>query len=210
MKWLTIEDIKKQLRITYSDEDDVLDLYGSSAEDTVLNYLNRSYQELLETYGEVPAPIRQATLMLVDVSYQHRSPISMTSISLVPYTFDLLVKPYMRLSGGVGSCLRIATYTIGSQIKIQVGGIMSDGTPEFADIDFSLEVYNDDEKDKKVSFTKDECVLTANGYAVLVGSDKLGIGTYMLKLTKMVPDADFPDGVRKDVHRVNPNVKVTG
>ena len=28
MKWLTIEDIKKQLRIDYSYEDDVLDLMG--------------------------------------------------------------------------------------------------------------------------------------------------------------------------------------
>ena len=210
MKWLTIEDIKKQLRIDYSYEDDVLDLYGSSAEDTVLNYLNRSYQELLETYGEVPAPIRQATLMLVDNSYQHRTPAEPTNMYYVLYGFDNLVKPYMRLSGGIGRCHRIATYTVGSQIKIQVGGIMPDGTPEFADIDFSLEVYNDDEKDKKIAFTKDECVLTFDGYAVLVDSDKLGIGTYMLKLTKMVPDEDFPDGVRKDVHRVNPNVKVTG
>jgi len=210
MKWLTIEDIKKQLRIDYSYEDDVLDLYGSSAEDTVLNYLNRSYQELLETYGEVPAPIRQATLMLVDNSYQHRTPAEPTNMYYVLYGFDNLVKPYMRLSGGIGSCHRIATYTVGSQIKIQVGGIMPDGTPEFADIDFSLEVYNDDAKDKKVAFTKDECVMTTKGYAVLVDSDKLGIGTYMLKLTKMVPDEDFPDGVRKDVHRVNPNVKVTG
>ena len=45
------------------------------------------------------------------------------------YGFDNLVKPYMRLSGGIGSCHRIATYTVGSQIKIQVGGIMPDGTP---------------------------------------------------------------------------------
>ena len=66
MKWLTLPDIKKQLRVDFDDEDDVLELYGSSAEDTVLNYLNRTYQDLLENYGEVPAPIRQATLMLVD------------------------------------------------------------------------------------------------------------------------------------------------
>ena len=42
MKWLTIPDIKKQLRIDFDDEDDELELYGSSAEDTVLNYLNLS------------------------------------------------------------------------------------------------------------------------------------------------------------------------
>ena len=35
MKWLTIADIKKQLRLDFNDEDDVLELYGSAAEDTV-------------------------------------------------------------------------------------------------------------------------------------------------------------------------------
>jgi hypothetical protein len=212
MKWLTLESIKKQCRIeagvTY--EDTLLTDYGEAAEDTVLNVLGKTYDEVIEEYGVIPKPVQQASLMLVDLSYQHRTPAEPTNMYYVLYGFDNLVKPYMRLSGGIGSYHRIATYTVGSQIKIQVGGIMPDGTPEFADIDFSLEVYNDDAKDKKVAFTKDECVLTAKGYAVLVDSDKLGIGTYMLKLTKMVPDEDFPDGVRKDVHRVNPNVKVTG
>ena len=42
MKWLTLPDIKKQLRVDFDDEDDVLEMYGSSAEDTVLKYLNRT------------------------------------------------------------------------------------------------------------------------------------------------------------------------
>ena len=54
MKWLTIPDIKKQLRIDFDDEDDELELYGSSAEDTVLNYLNRTYQpHLSRLVGEL-------------------------------------------------------------------------------------------------------------------------------------------------------------
>ena len=92
MKWLTISDIKKQLRVDFDDEDDVLDLYGSAAEDTVLNYLNRTYQDVLEEYGEVPPAIRQATLMLVDNSYQHRSPAEPTQMYYVMYGFDVLVK----------------------------------------------------------------------------------------------------------------------
>ena len=98
MKWLTIPDIKKQLRIDFDDEDDELELYGSSAEDTVLNYMNRTYQDLLENFGEVPAPIIQASLMIVEVSYQHRAPINPTSLYMVPYSFDILVKPFMVLS----------------------------------------------------------------------------------------------------------------
>jgi hypothetical protein len=36
--------------------------------------------------------------MLVDVSYQYRSPVSAQNMSIVPYTFDLLVKPYVKLT----------------------------------------------------------------------------------------------------------------
>ena len=100
MKWLTLTRIKQQLRIEadFTEEDDLLEMYGESAEDVLLNYLNRSYEDLMEVYGHVPAPLVHASLMLVDTSYQYRSPVSTQSMSVVPYTFDILVKPYMRLS----------------------------------------------------------------------------------------------------------------
>ena len=100
MKWTEIDDIKAQLRIEpdFKAEDDLLEMYGESAEETVLAHLNRTYEDIIEVYGKVPAPIKHATLMLCDVSYQYRSPISPTNISMVPYTFDILVKPYMRLT----------------------------------------------------------------------------------------------------------------
>ena len=100
MKWLTLEKIKAQLRIEpdFHDEDDLLEEYGESAEDVLLNYLNRTYEDVIGVYGRVPAPLRHASLMLVDTSYQYRSPVSTQSMSLVPYTFDLLIKPYMRLA----------------------------------------------------------------------------------------------------------------
>ena len=37
MKWLTLELIKKHSRIDSNVEDDLLTIYGESAEDTVLN-----------------------------------------------------------------------------------------------------------------------------------------------------------------------------
>ena len=100
MKWLTLSRIKRQLRIEadFTEEDDLLEMYGESAEEVLLNYLNRSYEDVIEVYGRVPAPLVHASLMLVDTSYQYRSPVSAQSMSLVPYTFDILVKPYMRLA----------------------------------------------------------------------------------------------------------------
>ena len=97
MKYLTLEMIKSHSRIQFDCEDDLLQLYAESAEDTVLNMLNRSYDDLLSAYGEVPKPVIQATLMLVDNSYINRSPVSPQQLYQVPYTIDVLLKPYIIL-----------------------------------------------------------------------------------------------------------------
>ena len=99
MKWLTLNIIKDQLRIEhdFTAEDGMLEIYGESAEDVLLNCVGRTYEDLMATYGKMPAPLKHASLMLCDVSYQYRSPISINNLSVVP-SFDQLVKPYMRLT----------------------------------------------------------------------------------------------------------------
>ena len=98
MKFLTLDYIQKHSRIDGSCEAEVLNLYGEAAEDTVLNYIGMTFDELKAAHNNaVPKAVVQAALMLVDVSYQHRSPVSQQSMSIVPYTFDLLVKPYVKL-----------------------------------------------------------------------------------------------------------------
>lgn len=97
MKFLTLELIKKHLRIDGAIEDDLLELYGEASEETLLNHVGATYEDLTEATGKMPKTLVQAALMLVDVSYQHRSPVSSQSISIVPYTFDILVKPYVKL-----------------------------------------------------------------------------------------------------------------
>ena len=100
MKWLTLERIKQQCRIEqdFTEEDSLLEMYGESAEEVLLNHLRRSYEDIMEVYGRIPAPLVLASLMLVDTSYTHRSPVSPQNMSIVPYAFDILVKPYMRLA----------------------------------------------------------------------------------------------------------------
>ena len=101
MKYLTFEQIKAQLRLDDEQaelEKDLLEMYGESAEETVLNLLNRTMENIFEQYGRVPTPILHATLLLVDNAYKERSPISPQSMSTVPYAFDLMLKPYMRMT----------------------------------------------------------------------------------------------------------------
>ena len=104
MKWLTLERIKHQCRIEmdFHDEDDDLMDKGEVAEEAVLNYCDRSYEYFIEKYGKIPAPVRQASLLLVDLYYMKRSPADAQNMSAVPYgNIDVLLKPYMKLANDV-------------------------------------------------------------------------------------------------------------
>lgn len=98
MRWLNIDMIRQQLRIDGHCEDVLLEMYGESAEETLLNYINRTYAEVMYKWKKMPVPLVHASLMLVDNWYQYRSPVSQVNMSVVPYAFDVLVKPYVRLA----------------------------------------------------------------------------------------------------------------
>ena len=104
MKWLTFELIKAQLRLDDEQaelERALLELYGEAAEETILAMTNRTEASLRTLGGgEIPRRAVQAALLLVDLSYKERSPASPQNMSMVPYSFDLLLKPLMRLTTG--------------------------------------------------------------------------------------------------------------
>ena len=99
MKWLTLERIKQQLRIEqdFHEEDEWLEDAGETAEDAILEALNRSYEDMYEVYGRVPAPVRHASLMLVASLYKDREKDLVQQVNANP-TFSFLLKPYMRLA----------------------------------------------------------------------------------------------------------------
>lgn len=97
MRWLTLEYLKAHSRITNDCENEKIEQYGNAAEETILNYLNRSYENLIETYGGVPDPLWVAAALLVDNALEHGSPSSSVQMHNVPYNFDMYIKPYMIL-----------------------------------------------------------------------------------------------------------------
>ncbi len=102
MKWMTIDYIKKHSRICDSAEDSLLELYAKSAEDVVLSILNRTYENLVEEFGTdeepVPAAVIHATLLIVDQSYEYRSPGSKDNLSRIDWNIDSMLAPYMKLT----------------------------------------------------------------------------------------------------------------
>lgn len=98
MKWLSIEFIKKHSRIDSDCEDDLLELYGDSAEETIMDITRRSYEELKDMGGgKIPAKLYEAGLMLVENSYNHRKPSSTQQLYDVPCGFDMRIKDYIKL-----------------------------------------------------------------------------------------------------------------
>ena len=214
MKWLTLEKIKQQVRIEpdFIDDDALLESYGESAEETVLNVCQRTYDDFISNYGAIPQPIVEASLMLVTLSYEHRTPVTQYQMYAVGYAFDMKVKPYMRLVSPYSAedAEQDQEYTIGSDIKILVSADLPDDLT-IQDVDFNVVVYNCDLKNKEKTYQKADCILTEYGdYAVLVDSALLGVGRYLCRLTVFIPDTDYPSGTRKEVVKINPHVVVKG
>lgn len=214
MKWLTLPYIKQQLRIEpdFTLEDDMLTLYGNSAENTLLQLCNRSYESFLDEYGEIPQDIIHATLMLVDVSYHQRSPISQYQLYAVGYAFDQKVKPYMWLTKRDDDNVETTEVPIGSDTKIEFTADLPDDLT-LADIMFTGKIINVNQKDKVTDFTKDDCIKADESgkyYVVLVDTDTMGVGSLVMKLTVQIPDTDYTSGYRKEVVKINPHIRITG
>lgn len=102
MKYLTFEQIKAQLRLDDEQaelERTLLETYGDAAEDAVLTIIRRPLRNVKQVYGHVPKKLILVTLLLVDEWYQHRASAEPGTLSPVPYAFDLILKPMMRLAG---------------------------------------------------------------------------------------------------------------
>ena len=99
MRWLTLEDIKDQLRIEQDDtsQNKLLTRYGATAENFTLGYLQRTEDELKAMNDQdptlVPEDIVSACLLLVDAYYQHRGPKNMY---LIDYGYDALVMRFRK------------------------------------------------------------------------------------------------------------------
>ena len=95
---VTVEELKKQLRVDYEEEDDLLMTYGEAAEDVVVKATNRSVEELKEMGGGIlPMPIRVAILKMAAEMFTNRGITTQGNVQVVPYGFEVLIKPYVKL-----------------------------------------------------------------------------------------------------------------
>lgn len=98
MAIITIEDVKRNARIEHPLEDDLIDMYAKSAEAITLEYIRRTEDELEDKWGCVPAPVKQACIMMATTWYDNRQPLGNIQMHSIPYTYEFLLKPYMKLA----------------------------------------------------------------------------------------------------------------
>lgn len=100
LKWLSLDDIKDQCRIERDNtlEDNLLTRYGAAAEKALLNVCNRTYEDLIAEYEDVPDDLYVAALLLANHLYEHRGPTVTASLSVIPYSLDMYWKPYAILA----------------------------------------------------------------------------------------------------------------
>lgn len=87
-----------RIEFNFHAEDELIESYAESAEEQVLGDINRSYEELMETYGKIPADLVHASLMLVDHSYRQRSAADTLNWAPVPYAYEAKIMKYVRLT----------------------------------------------------------------------------------------------------------------
>jgi len=100
MEFLSIEEIKAQCRIDSADtsEDELLETFGASAECTICNMINRSMEEIVDTYSELPPPLRQAMLILAADGYKNREATTQNAVNNIPYGVQNLISHYIKLT----------------------------------------------------------------------------------------------------------------
>ena len=102
LKWLSIDAIKTHCRIDFDCEDAELVQFGIAAEQAILDLTRRTSENFVDTYGRIPDPIFNATLLLVQSLYNNRDAAETTVYTSKEsmYGLQFLVKNYMVLTGG--------------------------------------------------------------------------------------------------------------
>lgn len=97
LRIVTLKEIKENARVEGNSEDKLLLRKGEAAEETILNLMERTLEDIEDEFGLVPAPIKEAILMYATHLYENRGITNPTALYNVPYGIDAMLKPYIRL-----------------------------------------------------------------------------------------------------------------
>ena len=100
LKWLNLDAIHQHCRIDFNCEDAELEQMAMTAEQAILDLTRRTYENFIDTYGRIPDPIFNASLLLVQNLYNNRDAEEQRDSKEIAFGFSFMVKNYMVLTGG--------------------------------------------------------------------------------------------------------------
>ena len=100
LRWLSVQAIHDHCHIDFNCEDAELEQFGIAAEQAILNLTRRTFENFIDTYGRIPDPIFNASLLLVQSLYKNRDAEEQRDSKEIAFGFSFMVKNYMVLTGG--------------------------------------------------------------------------------------------------------------
>lgn len=97
-QWITVEMMRKNARVDDPGEDVDLMLCAAAAEESVLNYCHTSWEEVMDTYGVVPAVIAKAMLAVAVGMYEMPAGVDGRQQYVAPFGVLCSLEAYKRLS----------------------------------------------------------------------------------------------------------------
>ena len=100
LRWLSTDAIKTHCRIDFDCDVAELEQFGVEAEQAILDLTRRTYENFIDTYGRIPNPIFNSSLLLVQSLYKNRDAEEQRDSKEIAFGFSFMVKNYMVLTGG--------------------------------------------------------------------------------------------------------------
>lgn len=95
--YVTAEEVKKQANVDFTADDEYISNLIEASEMAVENIINTKLSEY-EAEGKLAAPLRQAILLFAANLYENREPVSYGKTTVVPFTLNYLIMPYIKLT----------------------------------------------------------------------------------------------------------------
>ena len=94
--YLELSEVKNHLRILHARDDSYIQLLTKAALESVENFIDRPFLDVFDEFGDIPASLKAAALLMVGDRYSNRSDVVGTIVAVNPTTQRLML-PYRKM-----------------------------------------------------------------------------------------------------------------
>jgi len=100
--YITVDEVKKHLNIndTFTEDDNYISALILACEGAIAKHLNVYLTDLEDDKGDIPAPLKQALLLLVGNYYANRESVAYTTAVEIPNSYNFLIDLYRNYGTG--------------------------------------------------------------------------------------------------------------